>query len=128
MATYLRRAGQILMKPVEWKPQGDGIKYEFITKEGESCSGLIGFTKKDGSPNESMELISNAFEKGEFLLMEVQENGKYFNAKWAVTPKAGGGAPGNKSSADLKAYLAKRASEPKAPEGAPALDDESIPF
>jgi hypothetical protein len=127
---YLKREGNILLKPVEWSSIDNGLKFKFVTKEDEECSGLLNFTKKDGSENESIALVSAAFEKGEFLLMEVKASpdGKYFNAKWAVTPKAGGSSStGNPSFAELKKYMdSRKTAKPAAAE--PAYPADSVPF
>lgn len=130
---YLEKAGEFHLKPVAWAPftfpdGGEALQFDFVNKAMEKVSGTFSFTKKDGSPNENIQIFSDAFEQGKSVLCEVQQGkpknggGFFYSVKWAVTSKK---AEGSTSAEDLKAFLANRKTAKPAETQAPS---DEIPF
>jgi len=124
----IQREGKIQLKPVAWEKWIDkggqeiGLKFEFVDKEGDTIDGAFGWLKKDGSENENIQIFSDALEAGKSVLCEVKasenpKGGFFYQVKWAASP-----SKASSSAAELKAFLASRAS------GAKAAPDSDIPF
>lgn len=128
---YLEHEGSIQLKPIawsKWEKAGEGcigIKFEFVNKDGLKVDGAFGWTKRDGSENENIQIFSDAFEQQKSVLCEVQkgrekrDGGHFYQVKWAVT----GSSESSTSVAELKSFMKSRPTEPDG-----AIDEEIPPF
>lgn len=128
---YIQEEGDIQLKVVGWSPfqfpSGDkAIKFDFVDKDNRQVDGTISFLKRDGEPNENIQIFSEAFESGKSLLCfvaqgkEKQGGGHFYSVKWAATPKIQG-------STDVKSLMdyikGAKSNTPK-----PSVPSDDIPF
>lgn len=138
--SYIEKEGPHMLKPVSWSPQtfpdgGQAIRFNFVNREGDKVDGTFSFLKRDGTPNENLEIFSKAFEEGKSLMCEVKQgkpktNGGHFYAvKWAITDKPSAAAEASTSYKELRDYMAKaKAEKPAAPAPDAAYPSDEIPF
>lgn len=137
---YIEKDGPMMLKPVSWSPHtfpdgAQAVRFNFENRDGDKVDGTFSFLKKDGSPNENIELFSNALEAGKSLMCEVKQGkpktngGHFYSVKWAITDKPGAAAEASTSYKELRDYMAKaKAEKPAAPDDDSAYPSSEIPF